>query len=71
MQSCEAKAPISELRFLRTPPLRPPPGVIPAQAGILTRGVIYKGSTIVDNCAGKSFFVFICLEVFGVDQGDV
>ena len=34
------------------PPLRPPPGVIPAQAGILTRDVIYKGHTVVNNHAG-------------------
>ena len=26
--------------------------VIPAKAGILTRGVIYKGRAIVGNCAG-------------------
>ena len=60
------------------PPLRPPsgvmaasPGVIPAQAGILTRGAIYKGHAVAVNYAGKSFFVFVCLEGFGVDQGDV
>ena len=41
------------------PTLRPPsgvmaasPGVIPAQAGILTRDVIYKGHTVVNNHAG-------------------
>ena len=52
------------------------PLVIPAQAGILTRGAISKGSTIVANYAEKSFkvsifFVFVCLAAFGVDQGDV
>jgi hypothetical protein len=47
------------------------PGVIPAQAGILTRGAIYKSHAVAVNYAGKSFFVFVCLEGFGVDQGDM
>jgi hypothetical protein len=38
-------------------------------AGILTRGAIYKSHAVAVNCAGKSFFVFVCLEGFGVDQG--
>ena len=37
--------------FLYTPPSRPPSGVIPAQAGILTRVVLYEGLTVVDNYA--------------------
>jgi len=39
------------------------PLVIPAQAGILTRGAISKGSTIVANYAEKSFKVsiFFCV----------
>ena len=40
-------------------------------AGILTRGAIYKSHAVAVNCAGKSFFVFVCLEGFGVDQGDM
>ena len=47
--------------FLRTPPLRPPPGVIPAQAGILTRVAFYKGHAVAVNYAGKSLKVRIIL----------
>ena len=41
----------SPASFLYTPPSRPPSGVIPAQAGILTRVVLYEGLTVVDNYA--------------------
>jgi hypothetical protein len=37
------------------------PGVIPAQAGILTRDVIYKGHAVAVNYAEKSFEVRIIL----------
>ena len=36
---------------LYTPPSRPPPGVIPAQAGILTRVALYEGRTVANNYA--------------------
>ena len=43
------------------PSYLPPPSVIPAQAGILTRGAIYKGHAVAVNYAGKSFIVRIIL----------
>ena len=55
------KTSISGLRLLRTSPLRPPSGVIPAQAGILTRVAFYKGHAVAVNYAGKSLKVRIIL----------
>ncbi len=51
--------------FLFSPVIPASPLVIPAQAGILTRGAISKGRTIVANYAEKSFEVRIisCLYV--------
>jgi len=37
--------------YVSPPPSRPPPGVIPAQAGILTRISLYKGRTVTNNYA--------------------
>ena len=47
--------------LLFSPVIHASPLVIPAQAGILTRGAISKGSTIVANYAEKSFEVRIIL----------
>ena len=62
---------------LYTPALRPPFGVIPAKAGILTRVALDEGRAVVVNCAGipSRHFSFakcveLCAQVFGVDQGD-
>ena len=43
---------MSPASFLHIPPLRPPSGVIPAKAGILTRITFYEGPAVVVNCAG-------------------
>ena len=52
--------------FLFSPVIPASPLVIPAQAGILTRGAISKGRTIVANYAEKSFEVRIISCLYGL-----
>ena len=52
--------------LLFSPVIHASPLVIPAQAGILTRGAISKGRTIVANYAEKSFEVRIISCLYGL-----